>query len=430
MADTALLRQLGKVVNFSEDQTVFMQDDPGDTMYIVLKGTFGVYINSFSSFPIRIAEVRQGSFFGEMSVIDGWPRSATIIAEEDGAALAVDESNFDLLLEQAPDIADSILATLRNRALSTTEAAKKAGKKVPVLPPLLKTVNHRDAKGSSSFMATLATRIREMNALLTSPEKPVELPRKEIPARTEEAIQLLPDSYVPFNITDENDNRAMLHIKKYACPYCTKETQSPIPVFSALKPQSTALDGRIIYKGFDILRYTNIVCHNCNYTDSYQEFAKPRSQYTPTDFNGNQFKNTESFTGFVNMYSHTLDEAIKSYYLNIACLTATTESPLRFAKAWIRLYWLYSDHNKEELKRQCAQRSLHYYKRYLSSNEAAISSNDMLRLNATMAELCVAIGENDTAKMYYSNNLNMKGTNDDDFIKKSKSRLSEIKRMR
>ena len=90
MTDIALFKQLGKVVHFKENQTVFMQDDEGDNMYIVLKGTFGVYINSFSSFPIRVAEVRQGSFFGEMSVIDGWPRSATIIAEEEGAALAVD----------------------------------------------------------------------------------------------------------------------------------------------------------------------------------------------------------------------------------------------------------------------------------------------------------------------------------------------------
>ena len=429
MADIALLRQLGRAVNFTENQTVFMQNDEGDNMFIVLKGTFGVYINSFSSFPIRIAEVRQGSFFGEMSVIDGWPRSATIIAEEDGAALAVDEDNFSLLLDKAPDIADSILNTLRSRALSTTESVKKAGKKVPILPPLLKTVNHRNAKGSASFMATLATRIREMNALLTSPEES-ELPRKENPVRAEDAIQLLPDAYVPFNISDDNDNRSMLQIKKYICPYCGNETQSPVPVFSALKPQSTALDGRIIYKGFDILLYTNIVCHICNYADSYQEFGRPRSHHTPTDFTGNQFNNTENFTGFLNMHSHTLDEAIKSYYLNIACLTATTESPLRFAKAWIRLYWLYSDHDRGTLKRECAQRALHYYKRYLGISGDTIAANDLLRLNAAMGELCIAIGDNETAKGHYNNNTNMKGVSDDDFVKKCKTRLNEIKRLK
>ena len=429
MADLALFKQLGKIVNFNENQTVFMQDDEGDSMYIVLKGTFGVYINSFSSFPIRVAEVRQGSFFGEMSVIDGWPRSATIIAEEDGAALAVDMSNFGLLLDKAPDIADSIFNTLRNRALTTAEAVTQSGKKAPEMPQMLKAAKYHDAKSRIAFLTMLAERVRSMNALLAAPEEPQTAPIAK-PERVEDELKLLPDGYIPINERDENDNRLMLHVKKYICPYCKKETQAPIPVFSALKPQSSALDGRIIYKGFDILRYTNIICNNCNYTDNYQEFGKPRSQYTPTEFTGNQFKNTENFNGYIDAFSHTADEAIKSYYLNIACLTATTESPISFAKAWIRLYWLYNDHERGELKLQCAKRALHYYKRYLSGSGAALSVSDMLRLNATMGELCVALGDSETAKTHYGNITGTKSASDDDFIKKCKSRLNEIKKMR
>ncbi|MCL2096233.1 MAG: cyclic nucleotide-binding domain-containing protein, partial [Oscillospiraceae bacterium] len=263
MADIALLKQLGKVVNFTENQTVFMQDDEGDNMYIVLKGTFGVYINSFSSFPVRIAEVQQGSFFGEMSVIDGWPRSATIVAEVDGAALAVDMSNFSLLLEKAPDIAESILNTLRNRALNTAAAVAESGKTAPEMPQALKTAKYQDAKSSISFMTMLAERVRDMNAMLATQEE-AQPPPEAKGEQKEESLELLPDGYVPFNIRDENDNRAMLHVKKYICPYCNKETQAAIPVFSALKPQSATLDGRIIYKGFDILRYTNNICRKCN----------------------------------------------------------------------------------------------------------------------------------------------------------------------
>ena len=429
MADIALLKQLGKVVNFTENQTVFMQDDEGYSMYIVLKGTFGVYINSFSSFPIRVAEVRQGSFFGEMSVIDGWPRSATIVSEEEGAALAVDMSNLGLLLDKAPEIADSLLNTLRDRALKTTAAVTESGIKTQEMPQILKTAKHHDSKSCIVFLTMLAERVRDMNALLAAPEEQ-QTPPKAQAERKEEVLELLPDGYVPFNIRDENDNRSMLHVKKYICPYCDKETQAATPVFSALKQQSAALDGRVIYKGFDILRYTNIICHNCNYTDNYQEFGKPRAQHTPTGVSGNQFSNKENFTGYVDTLSHTVDEAIKSYYLNIACLTATTESPLRYAKAWIRLYWLYSDHNRRELELQCAKRALHHYKRYLAHNEATILANDMLRLNATMGELCVALGDFETAKAYYSIIPDIRGANDDDFVKKCKSRLNEIKKMR
>ena len=47
MMDIEILHKIGKVVRFEENQMVFMQNDPGDTMYFALKGAFGVYINSF-----------------------------------------------------------------------------------------------------------------------------------------------------------------------------------------------------------------------------------------------------------------------------------------------------------------------------------------------------------------------------------------------
>ena len=429
MADIALLKKIGKVTHFSKDQTVFMQDDRGDDMYIVLAGVFGVYINSFSSFPIRVAGISQASFFGEMSVIDGSPRSATIVAEEDGAVMVVDKSNFGVLLENAPDIADSILNTLRNRVRSTTKSVAETGKKAPEMPQELETAKYKDVNSCIAHLTSFAALVRDMNALLAVSEES-EPPPEEIAKRTDETITLLPEGYIPFNLGDDNDNRAMLHMKKYKCPFCGVETETPVPVFSTLKPQSVALDGRIIYKDFDILRYTNIICHNCNYTDNYQEFGKPRHNHTPKNFSGNQFINAEDFSGYLNPLSRTLDEAIKSYYLNIACLTSTTESPSRFAKAWIRLYWLYSDYGRKSLSLDCAKRSLHHYTRYLSDSTDIILARDLLRLHATMGELCVALGDYEKAGEYYSANMKVRGAYDDDFVKKCKTRMNKIKRMK
>ena len=428
MADTQLLLSLGKVVHFAKDQTVFMQDDPGDSMYIVLKGIFGVYINSFSSFPLRVAGIQQGSFFGEMSVIDGWPRSATIIAEEDGAALAVDSGNFGLLLDKAPDMANSIFNTLISRVQSTADAVRQAGGTTTELPPHLMEAQFQNAKSSLAFMVMLAEQIRDMNTLLTGPadDEPPPEPQSE-PA--EDVITLLPEGYVSFNIDEQDDTRSMLHVQSFNCPYCSGEIKSPVPIFSALKQKSSALDGRIVYDNFDILRYTNIVCPRCYFTDTYQEFGKPKPSNSRSYERGDQFKNKENFTGYINPGFHTLDETIKSYYLNIACLTATTGDPLRFARAWIRLYWLYCDYGRRELASQAAYRAFHFFNRYREKSSNNIPGKDLIRLNATLGELAAALGDSEKAMAFYKENTTMKGLNDDEFVKLSQKRLSKIKRM-
>ena len=114
MADIALLSKIGKVTPFDKNQVVFMQNDPGEQMYLALSGSFGVYINSFTDFPVRVAGIQNGLFFGEMSVIDGWPRSATIISEEDGRALIIDRAHFEQLLTADQTIAAGILHTLND----------------------------------------------------------------------------------------------------------------------------------------------------------------------------------------------------------------------------------------------------------------------------------------------------------------------------
>lgn len=146
MSDFSILSSLGTVVNIKKSETVFMQHDAGDCMYIVMDGTFGVYINSFSDFPVRVAGIGQGLFFGEMSVIDGSPRSATIIAEDDCSALVIGKDSFEELLEKSPEIGKTILNTLRERSNTTADAVRKAGKEPPPLPPLLRMVEYTDAK--------------------------------------------------------------------------------------------------------------------------------------------------------------------------------------------------------------------------------------------------------------------------------------------
>jgi CRP-like cAMP-binding protein len=61
------------------------------------------------------SQLQPGDFFGEMSLLDGEPRSATIVAATEVRLLVVDRTHFWRLLEQMPDLVRRILTILSRR---------------------------------------------------------------------------------------------------------------------------------------------------------------------------------------------------------------------------------------------------------------------------------------------------------------------------
>ena len=404
MSDLQLLHSLGTAEHFRKDEIVFMEGDDGENMYIVLKGMFGVYVNSFVDFPVRVAGIGQGSFFGEMSLVDGWPRSATIITEENGTALAIEKDKFALMIEKRQDIANGILETLKARADSTAEAVRDRGKYAPPAPPVPCAEQCGDVQRTIAVMTSLAQHIRQLNNLLYEPSYASGCIGMA-DAGQKGTVNLLPEGYKLFNIKDTSDNSKMLQMKTVVCPYCFGKLEAYIPRISHLVQPRPEPDGRIIYKGFNILLYTNIVCPNCNYADTYREFCKFRHAADRPIYLGNQFKNEEKFTGFADTHNHTVDEAILSYYLSIKCLRRITNDPLRFAKAWIRLYWIYSDIKEFSYAKQAARRAIDLYGDYLCKHSELTSHYDQMRINIMLGELSAAIKDYRQAQGFFEANV-------------------------
>jgi len=427
MADFKVLLGLGELKQYEKKQAVFFQNEAGEDMYIVLKGVFGVYINTFTGFPSRVAGIKQGSFFGEMSVIDGSPRSATIIAEDESSVIVIKKENFGQLLKKAPDLAAAIMETMRNRAESTAEAVINAGKKAPKLPPILKIIKYKDAESSLSFLTMLSEKIREMNTLLVAESETEKEPEEAVSTDT---MKLLPDGYIPYKITDTTNNQDNLRVAVVVCPYCGKTLKAYVPLFSSLIKSKETLDGRVVYSKFNILLYTNIVCSNCNYADTYLEFSKPREALAVPRYEGNQFENVENFTGYERSQNRTIDEAITSYYLNIDCLKRVSGSSLRHANAWIRLNWLYTDQKSVDLAKTAAQNAKHYFLKYAEQNEKTLAENDKMRLNAILGEMSVAQSDYETAIKHYEDNITKFKGSKSDLLSDSKKRIEEIKKLK
>jgi CRP-like cAMP-binding protein len=85
------------------------QGDPGDSLCIVLSGRAEVQLEG-----TVIDAIGPGEYFGEMSLIDGEPRSATIVATEDVELLVIKDADFDALLN-LPYVAREIVRSLSAR---------------------------------------------------------------------------------------------------------------------------------------------------------------------------------------------------------------------------------------------------------------------------------------------------------------------------
>ncbi len=81
----------------------------GTEVYVILDGSFVVRRHTR-----KIATRQKGDIFGEMSLIDGMPRSANVVAEKDSTVLVVHKKDFEQLLE-VPRVAKGVMRTLATR---------------------------------------------------------------------------------------------------------------------------------------------------------------------------------------------------------------------------------------------------------------------------------------------------------------------------
>ena len=96
---------------YAKDQVVFTENNPGKEMFIVRSGKIHLY-KERQDRRIPLATVHPGEFFGEMSLVDISPRSATAIAAEDTQLIVLDEPKFLYLLHHQPEFALVVMQKL------------------------------------------------------------------------------------------------------------------------------------------------------------------------------------------------------------------------------------------------------------------------------------------------------------------------------
>lgn len=108
----------GTTLTFRAGSTVVTQGSSDAGLQVVLEGSADVDVNGVARAPIE-----PGGYFGEISLIDGGPRSATLTAGSDGLkTFAISALNFSPLIDKHPALARALLKVLcaRIRALGET----------------------------------------------------------------------------------------------------------------------------------------------------------------------------------------------------------------------------------------------------------------------------------------------------------------------
>jgi CRP-like cAMP-binding protein len=110
----AILR-LTRRRKFRKDEVIFHENEVGDSLFIILRGRVKVAIFGDDGKEVTLSTLSEGDFFGEMSLLDQEPRSATTIAEEECELLALQRDDFTRALEQDPGMSASLIQVLADR---------------------------------------------------------------------------------------------------------------------------------------------------------------------------------------------------------------------------------------------------------------------------------------------------------------------------
>jgi uncharacterized membrane protein len=129
---------------------LFRQGDKGDAMYLIESGRVRISIHDDDKQELTLAELAQGDFFGEMSIIDGRQRSADAQVIEDARLAILSRDAFLFFVRTNPDVALEMLSALTDRLRRTDD--------------LLRSRVSRNANEEEKARLTLADRAADLIA--------------------------------------------------------------------------------------------------------------------------------------------------------------------------------------------------------------------------------------------------------------------------
>ncbi len=129
--ERAVLAERVEVVHFDEKQVVFNVGDPGDSMYVLKSGEVEVSVKTKTGEPVVLERAKAGDFFGEISLLDEGPRTASAQATSTCEAIEIDRGDLDELFRLKPAAALDLLAATGRRLRANAMVIRNAATRNP-----------------------------------------------------------------------------------------------------------------------------------------------------------------------------------------------------------------------------------------------------------------------------------------------------------
>lgn len=112
---------------YENNEVICQAGDPGDKMYIIINGKVRVVVKAQPDGDEKvIAYLSSGDYFGEMALLTGEPRSASVITDEPSEMFILGKPDFDIIIDKFPAVALSMSKIMSQRLRETNQKAAAA----------------------------------------------------------------------------------------------------------------------------------------------------------------------------------------------------------------------------------------------------------------------------------------------------------------
>jgi CRP/FNR family cyclic AMP-dependent transcriptional regulator len=115
------LCELLETLDCEAQKVLFRAGDAGDAMYLIERGKVRISVQATDGRELTLTELGRGDFFGEMALLAGQPRSASVAVAEEARLAVLSREHFLSFMRRNPNVALEMLTALANRLRHTDE---------------------------------------------------------------------------------------------------------------------------------------------------------------------------------------------------------------------------------------------------------------------------------------------------------------------
>jgi CRP/FNR family transcriptional regulator, cyclic AMP receptor protein len=118
------IAEIGINRKYTKNGIIFLEEEEGAALFIITSGKVKVVRTDDQGKEVILSILGEGDFFGEMAILDGLPRSATVVSIDDSELFMIHRRDFLQLIEKSPQVAVSLLRELTRRLRKSDEQIK------------------------------------------------------------------------------------------------------------------------------------------------------------------------------------------------------------------------------------------------------------------------------------------------------------------